>query len=240
MSRKNSLKPVLDSPAVIFFVSASIAVYLLDALFFKGSLAEKMFVCRGAKAAVPFDFASPMDYVRMIFNSLGCLSWNSFFTNLIFVLLLGPALEEKYGSAMIALMLFITSLVGGVLTASLSSCNLAGPSGIIFMLIILESLGAFMKRQVSVSWIFIFVLYLSLEFYSNSPKQKAGFPEFLQSEIPVFIHLASGICGSLFGFFVAPKNRTPRKPPQKKEIQENAAGNSSAGSDETVIGNIVI
>lgn len=240
MVRKNYVTPVVDSPVIIFFAAVSAAVFLLDALFFKGSLVEKAFVCRGAKAAVPFDFSSPMDYIRILTCCFGCLSWDSFFTSLIFILLLGPALEEKYGSAMLALMFFITSLVGGVLTASLSSFNLTGPFGIIFMLIILAALSAFMKGQVPVSWIFIFVLYLSLEFYKNSPEQSTGFSEFLQSKIPVFIHLASGICGSLFGFFVAPKNRAPRKKAEKKTSQTGSNGTDSGSSDETVIGNIIV
>ena len=61
---------------------------------------------------------------------------------------------------------------------------------------------------------------------------------FMQNNVPVFIQLASGICGSLFGFFVCPKKRSSQiqKKQQEKTI-ENEPENSS-GSDETIVGNI--
>ena len=41
---------------------------------------------------------NPMTYIRMISNSLVSRDWNHFRSNFLYILLLGPMLEEKYGS----------------------------------------------------------------------------------------------------------------------------------------------
>lgn len=235
MAKKNSLKFIFDSPVVLVFSVVSAVIFISD-LILKLNLSEKIFECPGAKSVPAFDFKSALSYVKLVIYPFGGENSTSFFLNIGFVLLLGPVLEERYGSIMLALMIFITSLVGGVLTACVSTFGIYGCGGIVFMMIILSVLSVFIKKQLPVSWIFIFALYLAFSLFSG--KKISGFMPFMQNNVPVFIQLASGICGSLFGFFVCPKKRSSQiqKKQQEKTI-ENEPENSS-GSDETIVGNI--
>lgn len=235
MAKKNSLKFIFDSPVVLVFSVVSAVIFISD-LILKLNLSEKIFECPGAKSVPAFDFKSALSYVKLVIYPFGGENSTSFFLNIGFILLLGPVLEERYGSIMLALMIFITSLVGGVLTACVSTFGIYGCGGIVFMMIILSVLSVFIKKQLPVSWIFIFTLYLAFSLFSG--KKISGFMPFMQNNVPVFIQLASGICGSLFGFFVCPKKRSSQiqKKQQEKTI-ENEPENSS-GSDETIVGNI--
>lgn len=235
MAKKNSLKFIFDSPVVLVFSVVSAVIFISD-LILKLNLSEKIFECPGAKSVPAFDFKSALSYVKLVIYPFGGENSTSFFLNIGFILLLGPVLEERYGSIMLALMIFITSLVGGVLTACVSTFGIYGCGGIVFMMIILSVLSVFIKKQLPVSWIFIFALYLAFSLFSG--KKISGFMPFMQNNVPVFIQLASGVCGSLFGFFVCPKKRSSQiqKKQQEKTI-ENEPENSSS-SDETIVGNI--
>lgn len=235
MGKKNSLKVVFDSPVVLVFSFVSAAIFAAD-LIFKLNISEKVFECHGAKSVPAFDFKSAMDYARLVIYPFCSVNATSFFFNIAFVLLLGPVLEERYGSLMLALMIFITSLVGGVITACVSTFGISGCGGIVFMMIILSVLSVFIKKQLPVSWIFIFILYLAFSLAVG--KKNSSFVSFMNENIPVFIQLASGICGSLFGFFVCPKKRSSQV--QKKQQEKTAAPETeySSASDETIVGNI--
>ena len=235
MTKKNSFIFIFDSPVVLVFSVVSTVIFISD-LILKLNLSEKIFECPGAKSVPAFDFKSALSYVKLVIYPFGGENSTSFFLNIGFILLLGPVLEERYGSIMLALMIFITSLVGGVLTACVSTFGISGCGGIVFMMIILSVLSVFIKKQLPVSWIFIFALYLAFSLFSG--KKISGFMPFMQNNVPVFIQLASGICGSLFGFFVCPKKRSSQiqKKQQEKTI-ENEPENFS-GSDETIVGNI--
>ena len=172
MAKKNSLKVVFDSPVVLVFSVVSAAVFVAD-LILKLNVSEKIFECHGAKSVPAFDFKSALDYVKLVIYPLGGTNSTSFFLNTGFILLLGPVLEERYGSVMLALMIFITSLVGGVLTACVSTFGISGCGGIVFMMIILSVLSVFIKKQLPVSWVFIFALYLAFSLFSG--KKVSGF-----------------------------------------------------------------
>jgi len=172
MAKKNSLKFIFDSPVVLVFSVVSAVIFISD-LILKLNLSEKIFECPGAKSVPAFDFKSALSYVKLVIYPFGGENSTSFFLNIGFILLLGPVLEERYGSIMLALMIFITSLVGGVLTACVSTFGISGCGGIVFMMIILSVLSVFIKKQLPVSWIFIFALYLAFSLFSG--KKISGF-----------------------------------------------------------------
>lgn len=146
MAKKNSLKFIFDSPVVLVFSVVSAVIFISD-LILKLNLSEKIFECPGAKSVPAFDFKSALSYVKLVIYPFGGENSTSFFLNIGFILLLGPVLEERYGSIMLALMIFITSLVGGVLTACVSTFGISGCGGIVFMMIILSVLSVFIKSS---------------------------------------------------------------------------------------------
>lgn len=230
MAKKNSYKIKFDSPFSISFSVISFAIFILD-LLTKGKLISSLFTCLGSKVSEnPFNFKSAVCWLSVIFHEFGTSSWNSLFINLSFILLIGPALEIKYGIPVLSLMTFISSLVTGVLTATICPVPVTGCESIIFTLIILASLTEFTKKNIPLSWILIFVFFLSYQFISS---EKAALNIKL---LPVLIKLIGGITGSLFGFMVAPKKKSePKKKAEATIVKEEPA---SSSSDETIIGSI--
>ncbi|MGD1847381.1 MAG: rhomboid family intramembrane serine protease [Salibacteraceae bacterium] len=111
--------------------------------------------------------------------------------NLLFLLLLGPILEEKYGTWSLALMTAITAIVTGVINALLFDQGLIGASGIVFMFILLSSIVNVRKREIPLSFVFIAVIYLGGEI-ANS---------FEEDNISQFAHILGGLMGGVFGYW---------------------------------------
>ena len=131
--------------------------------------------------------------------------------------MLGPELEERYGSPVLALMLAVSALVTGVLNACLSPAPVFGASCVIFTMIFLTGMTDLAKKHIRFSWIFIFFFYIIYQFYSVysgndvrlSLTANKGSILFLKKNAVTFISLAGGICGSLFVFLVSPKSALP-------------------------------
>jgi len=110
--------------------------------------------------------------------------------NFAFVLLLGPILEEKYGSGSLLFMMLITAFVTGLLNVLVMNTGLLGASGIVFMMILLVSFTNIRSGEIPLTFILIVALYLTREIV-NAVRQDT---------ISQFAHIVGGICGSLFGF----------------------------------------
>lgn len=68
---------------------------------------------------------------------------------------------------------------------------------------------------------------------SQVAAKNSGFSVFMQGNIPVFICMAAGICGSLFGFMVAPKkSRASAKDSEKTEKKSETKEFYSISDDE--------
>ena len=138
-----------------------------------------------------FSLSSPADWVRLFTHIAGHGNWAHLLGNFAFILLLGPILEEKYGSISVLVMMLITSLVTGLLNGFFSDAALLGASGVVFMMILLVSFTNIKNGDVPLTFILVVALYLVKEIISafNTGDQ-----------IAQFAHIAGGVCGSLFGF----------------------------------------
>jgi membrane associated rhomboid family serine protease len=141
--------------------------------------------------AVAFDPTKPLNYLRLFTHIAGHADWNHLLGNMAYVLLLGPMLEETYGSFTMFLMIVVTGFVTGVLNACFFPHPLLGASGVVFMMILLASFANSGKDEIPLTFIVIMILYLGKEVLNA----------FRGDDISQFAHLAGGLCGSLFGFF---------------------------------------
>ena len=144
------------------------------------------------------DFGNIADYFRLFSHAMGHGDWLHYLGNFTLILLLGPILEEKYGSQKIFLMSFITALITGILNVLFFSTGLLGASGIVFMLIILSSFTNMKKGDIPLTFILVMLLYLGEEILKS----------FDDDNVSQFAHIAGGIIGAVFGFKVKPKNNT--------------------------------
>lgn len=107
----------------------------------------------------------PLFYVRLFGHVLGHASWDHFLNNMLLLLVIGPPMEEKYGSVPLLEGIVFTALVSGVLQCALfPRTALLGASGIVFMLIMLASLSGF-SGGIPVTMLLVAALYLGQQVY---------------------------------------------------------------------------
>ncbi len=190
------MKIKYNAPTTLTYAFFCTMVVALDQSVLHG-LTRAFFTVPNALAFDPF---LPLNYLRLVTHIAGHADWNHLVSNLAYILLLGPMLEETYGSLTMFLMIVVTGFVTGVLNACFFPHPLLGASGVVFMMILLASFTNHGKDDVPLTFILIVILYLGREVLNA----------FSGDDISQFAHLAGGLCGSLFGFFKPGKSTTNR------------------------------
>lgn len=208
MANKKSffgLKFIYDAPATLSFAFICIFLFLLDSLLLKGLLSQKFLLSpTTASGNMAFMASDPLSYLRLVLYSFGAASASTLICNMIFILLLGPSMEERYGTLVIAIMMAVCILFSGVLTACFSKTPLTGSSAVIFMMIFLNSFVSLSKKKIPVSFLAVFFLFIFREIFElNDASVTDG--------IKIIINIAGGLCGSLFAFLTSPKAKSSRK-----------------------------
>jgi membrane associated rhomboid family serine protease len=184
-----------NAPTVLTFTFISVIVLVLSQTILPG-LAEKWFEVPGRGAFSP---GSPRNWVSLFGHAAGHASWTHLISNFSFILLIGPILEENYGSLSLLFMIALTALVTGVLNTLFFRTSLMGASGVVFMMILLVSFTNFNRGEIPLTFILVLVLYLGRELFNAFSSHTVS------DGVSEFAHIAGGFCGSLFGFFRLPK-----------------------------------
>jgi membrane associated rhomboid family serine protease len=127
---------------------------------------------------------------RLVSHIAGHQNWAHFMGNFTFILLLGPMLEEKYGSGRLLAMILFTGFITGVLNILFFSTGLMGASGIVFMFIILSSFANIRSGDIPLTFILVVSLFLIKEVLDILK----------QDNVSQFAHILGGVAGSFFGF----------------------------------------
>lgn len=136
----------------------------------------------------------PLFYVRLFGHVLGHADLDHFLGNMLLLLVVGPPLEEKYGSRSLLAGIVLTAAVSGILQCLIfPNAALLGASGVVFMLIMLSSLAGMRSGRIPVTLILVALLYLGQEVYSIF---------FVQDNVANFMHLVGGTCGTAFGYIM--------------------------------------
>jgi len=135
---------------------------------------------------------NPMTYIRFITNTFVSKDWNHFRGNFLYILLLGPMLEEKYGSITLIKMMLITSIISSLLVLIFSDRGAYGASDITFMMIILSSIVNIQTGRIPLTLILIILFYVTDEIIKELASRKDG--------ISHVAHIGGAICGIVFGF----------------------------------------
>ena len=139
--------------------------------------------------------ADPMFYVRLFGHVLGHADFDHFLGNMLLLLVIGPPLEEKYGSRTLLAGILLTAGVSGILQCVFfPGSALLGASGIVFMLIMLASLAGMKDGRIPLTLILAAVLYLGQEVYAMVA---------LRDNVANFMHLVGGVTGTVFGVVLA-------------------------------------
>lgn len=180
---------VLNSPIVLGFVFISFCAFILNSI--TGGMTNDVFfsVYRGS-------FSDPMFYLRTIGHVFGHANWAHFSGNIILILLLGPLLEEKYGSLNLMLIFAITAIVTGIVHIIFFSSGLLGASGIVFALILLSSMTSMKGSRIPITFVIIAIIYIGGEIINSIS---------VRDNISNLTHIIGGVIGGLSGFLLVKK-----------------------------------
>ena len=187
----NFIKKVLhrfhyNAPVTLTFVLVCLAALGLSSLT-NGKSNTYLFMTYRAS------LTDPLMYVRLVGHAIGHANWSHFMSNMLYILMLGPILEEKYGGKLLVEMMVITAVITGIIhNIIFPSTMLLGASGIVFMFIILASVTNAEKGRIPITFILICILYLGNE-VTNA---------FRDDNISQLGHLIGGACGGFFGLFL--------------------------------------
>lgn len=183
--KHRSVRLQYNAPVTLTFFFLSLAVLLLDQATGGWTTLNLFCVYRSS-------LTDPLFYVRLFGHVLGHADWNHFLNNMLLLLVIGPPMEEKYGSRPLLLGLLATALISGVLQCILfPGAALLGASGIVFMLIMLSSLAGMRSGSIPLTLLLVAALYLGQQVYAML---------FVRDQVANFMHIIGGLCGTGFGF----------------------------------------
>jgi len=158
---KKKLRVTYNTPVVLSFVIICFAVTLLGMITRDASTALLFSTYRSS-------LTNPLTYLRLFTHVLGHGGAAHFLGNAMYLLLVGPMLEEKYGSATMLKVIAATALVTGVIHCLLwSGVSLCGASGVVFAFIVMSSFTAFKEGEIPLSFLLVGALYIGQEVYNG-------------------------------------------------------------------------
>jgi membrane associated rhomboid family serine protease len=183
-----------NAPVVLTFSLLALGVYVLDTRF-DGAITRSLFV-----TGPPFSPLNPLDYFRLLSHTIGHGSYQHLFSNLTMILLLGPILEERYGSEDMFKMMALTALLVGMMNLVFVREGLLGASSIVFMYITLISIVDLRRGSIPVSFIVVALLFVGNELVQA----------FQPDNISQMGHVVGAILGAVFGFTRAAPSQNVR------------------------------
>ena len=174
-----------NAPVVLTFSLLSLAALLLGMA--TGERSTWLLFC-----VYRSPLTDPLTYVRLFGHVLGHASYSHFMGNIMLLLVVGPPLEEKYGSRRLLACIAITALVSGLVQFILfPGSALLGASGIVFMMIVLSSLAGMREGAIPLTLILVVILYLGGEVVDAVTAQDS---------VSQLTHIVGGLCGAALGF----------------------------------------
>ncbi|HAM78116.1 MAG TPA: rhomboid family intramembrane serine protease [Treponema sp.] len=187
MSSGKKIGVSLNSPVIITFTLLCFAVLVLDFVTVGWASAQFFSVYRSS-------LADPFTYLRMFTHVLGHSGWNHLFGNITMILVIGPLLEEKYGSAKILFVILATALVTGLANfLFFPGVRLLGASGVLFAFILLSSFTCREEGKIPVTFILVALVYIGQQLYQAF---------FVKDNVSNLAHLLGGGVGSALGFLM--------------------------------------
>ena len=174
-----------NSPVVLGFAAASLVAMILN------------FLTAGAANRILFSvyrssLAAPLTYLRFFTHVLGHSGWTHYIGNMSYLLLLGPALEEKYGSKKLFGVIGITAGVTGIVHFVLfPGTSLCGASGIVFALILLTSFAGFREGEIPATLILVVLIFIGQQVYEGV---------FVRDNVSNLTHILGGLVGAVLGY----------------------------------------
>ena len=193
---KKKLRLSFNAPAVLTFTALCVIAQLISMLT-RGESNRVLFSVYRAS------LLDPLTWVRCFTPVLGHAGWEHLLGNIMYILILGPMIEEKYGTATTAFIMAATALVIGVINmVFFPGVMLLGASGIVFAFILIASITIREDNTIPVTFILVAVLYLGQQIWQGL---------FSQDNVSQMAHIVGGAVGAVLGFLLgrAKQKRSP-------------------------------
>ena len=149
-----------NSPVILIFTLLCFAVLILGIITKDITTVSFFSVYRSP-------LFNPLTYLRMFTHVLGHAGWEHFFSNITMILVIGPLLEEKYGSENILFVILATALATGIVHfIFFPGIRLLGASGVVFAFILLSSFTSTEEGKIPATFILVAVIYLGQQIFS--------------------------------------------------------------------------
>ncbi len=135
-------------------------------------------------------FKDPLFYVRLFTHVFGHANISHYSNNMILLLLVGPLLEEKYGSGRLAGIMAAVALITGIVHILLpGNSALLGASGIVFAFILLSSVTG-SGKGIPLTTVIVAVIYITQQVYDGVTAA---------DNISQLTHIIGGTIGAVYG-----------------------------------------
>ena len=189
---KQKLRLSFNAPATLTFVALCVAARLIGML--TGGAAD-----RAVFSVYRSSLLDPLTYVRCVAHVLGHAGWDHLLGNMMYILILGPMIEEKYGTGNTVLIIAVTAAVTGIINMLFfPGIMLMGASGVVFAFILVSSITVREDRTIPVTFILVAVLYLGQQIWQGISER---------DNISQMAHIAGGAVGSVLGFLLRRKKK---------------------------------
>lgn len=189
---KGKFKITFNAPVTLTLVLVSFFVTLAGSL--TGGLSTQTFFMTYHSS-----LTNPLTYIRFFTHIFGHAGWDHFIGNAMYLLLLGPTLEDKYGPKVLSLVIAVTAVVTGVANyIFFPNAALCGASGVVFAFIMLISLTGVRDREIPLTFILVAVLFIGQQILDGL---------FVKDNISQLTHILGGGVGTILGYRINTSQR---------------------------------
>jgi len=187
---RHVLKLSYNAPVTLTF--ALLSLLALAAGYFTGGwTTQRLF------SVYRCPLSDPLAFFRLFGHVLGHADLQHFMSNMLFILLLGPAVEDRFGSWRTLCAVLSTAFITGLIHfIFFPGIVLLGASGVVFMMILMASFSGAKNGVIPITTILVAVFYLGGELWNAI---------FKQNNISELAHIIGGLCGVLMGFALGSK-----------------------------------
>ena len=183
--REQKFKVSFNSPVILGFALICLAALILGTM--TRGRTDVMFF-----SVYRSSLLNPLTYIRFIGHIFGHAGWEHFLGNIMLILVVGPLLEEKYGSSNMLFVILATALVTGIVNFALfPHVRLLGASGVVFALILLSSFTSMKEGSIPLTFILVAVIYIGQQIFQGV---------FIKDNVSNLTHIVGGVVGSCLGF----------------------------------------
>lgn len=182
-SKKSKIS--FNSPIILGFTIICFVTLLLD--YVTGGVTNNLLF-----SVYRSSLLSPFTYLRFFGHVLGHANWEHLIGNIMLILVVGPLLEEKYGSSNILFVIMATALITGLVNfIFFPKIQLLGASGVVFAFILLSSFTSIKSGSIPLTFILVALIYIGQQVYEGL---------FVHNNVSNLGHILGGLVGSWLGY----------------------------------------